>query len=50
MAFNSQRLKTKDKIGGVENNNLFRREKNGSPRQLRKLDDDGELIHSGNGK
>ena len=48
VAFNSQRLKTKDKVGGAENVNLLRRERNGTPRQLTKQEDDYRSNSSGN--
>ena len=47
VAFNSQRIKTKDESVNVEKSNHQRRERNGTPRQLNHVDDGHHSNNSG---
>ena len=48
VAFNSQRIKTKDENVNVDNGNHHRRERNGTPRQLNNIDNSHHSNNSGN--
>jgi hypothetical protein len=48
VAFNSQRIKTKDENDGVDNINHLRSERNGTPRQLSHVEHNHHSIASGN--
>ena len=50
VAFNSQRIKTKDENGIGENINHLRRERNGNSRRLSHIDDDHHLSDLRKGK